>query len=149
MSIKSQEGNLQKLVQVLSRGLCNIYGEREQGPNGDKRVFLHVGAVFLRALARDLGLKEARVTTNAEGIGSPGSCTLMGMWEAEGLYLTLTQFSGPDGRAILYRSIRDMQDYKGGYNRFLTVRELAHTDYPLLLEMLGALKMEDANERIA
>lgn len=58
MSIKSQEGHMRQLALLLTTDLGCIFGERESGPNGSKKAFLNVGKVFLRALAKDLGLHE-------------------------------------------------------------------------------------------
>lgn len=69
MSIKSQTNNMRRLAVLLNFNLCNIHGKKECGPNGSKQVFLNVGKVFLRALARDLGLHDVTVSSNAGGIG--------------------------------------------------------------------------------
>lgn len=69
MSIKSQTNNMRRLAALLNFNLCNIRGKKECGPNGSKQVFLNVGKVFLRALARDLGLHDVTVSSNAGGIG--------------------------------------------------------------------------------
>ena len=61
MSIKSQEGHMRQLALLLTSDLGCIFGERESGPNGSKKAFLNVGKVFLRALAKDLGLHEVTV----------------------------------------------------------------------------------------
>ena len=57
MSIKSQEGHMRQLALLLTTDLGCIFDERESGPNGSKKAFLNVGKVFLRALAKDLGLQ--------------------------------------------------------------------------------------------
>ena len=81
MSVQSQEKNMRKLADLLSRDLGYIWGERERGPNGDKKVFLNTGKAFLRALAKDLGLKEYNVSTDPGGIAVSGNCSLMVMWD--------------------------------------------------------------------
>lgn len=65
MSIKSQEGHMRQLALLLTTDLGCIFGERESGPNGSKKAFLNVGKVFLRALAKDLGLHEVRDLSEA------------------------------------------------------------------------------------
>ena len=80
MSIKSQTNNMRRLAVLFNFNLCNIHGKKECGPNGSKQVFLNVGKVFLRALARDLGLHDVTVSSNAGGIGVSGECSLIGMW---------------------------------------------------------------------
>ena len=47
MSVQSQEKNMRQLADLLSRDLSYIWGERENGPNGDKKVFLKTGKTFL------------------------------------------------------------------------------------------------------
>ena len=72
MSVKSQESNMRRLSALLSHDLSYAYGDSERGPNGSKKVFLNVGKAFLRALAKDLGLRDATVSTNLGGIAVSG-----------------------------------------------------------------------------
>ena len=74
MSFKSQENNIRRFAELLGHDLGYIWGERESGPKGDKKVFLNVGKTFLRALAKDLGRNDAAVTANAGGIAVSGEC---------------------------------------------------------------------------
>ena len=85
MSIKSQEGHMRQLALLLTSDLGCIFGERESGPNGSKKAFLNVGKVFLRALAKDLGLHEVTVSANSGGIAVSGTCSLYGMGEDGGI----------------------------------------------------------------
>ena len=94
MSMKSQENNMRRLADLLSQDLSYIGGERECGPNGAKKTFLNLGKVFLRALAKDLGLRDARITSDPGGIAVSGGCTLIGMWENNGIYINLSQLCG-------------------------------------------------------
>ena len=80
---------MRRLAELLSHNLGYIFGEREAGPNGDKKTFLNLGKVFLRALAKDLGLHDVKVTANPAGIGVSGDCSLYGMWEEGGIYICL------------------------------------------------------------
>ena len=130
MSHKSQERNMRKLAELLSQDLGYIWGEKESGPNGAKK-------------------QETRVRANAGGIGVSGACTLMGMWHTNGLYVNLSQFCSGGDSVLLYRAIRHSKDYTGGYNIFLTLRELAEMDYTDLLFKLAALREEDTHERAA
>ena len=43
MSEKSQEKNVRKLAGLLDRDLSYIWGEKESGSNGDKKIFLNTG----------------------------------------------------------------------------------------------------------
>lgn len=142
MSIKSQEAHMRQLALLLSSDLGYIFGERENGPNGNKRTFLNVGKVFLRALAKDLGLHDVTVSANAGGIAVSGSCSLYGMWEDGGIAVWIEQFTGADERVLCYRTIRNNRDYKGGYNHFLTRSELKKWSYPQLLDTLNALRKD-------
>ena len=65
MSIQSQENSMRRLAALLSHDLSYIYGERESGPNGDKKTFLRVGKAFLHALSKDLRLRDAKITSTA------------------------------------------------------------------------------------
>ena len=150
MSVKSQESNMRRLSALLSHDLSYAYGNSECGPNGSKKVFLNVGKAFLRALAKDLGLRDATVSANPGGIAVSGECSLIGMWETGGIYVCLYQPAGGGNDALLYRTIRHSRDYKGGYNRYLTCRDLKKWSYLHLLETLSALRKDRAdNERAA
>ena len=95
--------------------------------------------MFLRALAKDLGLRDARITSDPGGIAVSGGCTLIGMWENNGIYINLSQLCG--GKyVVLYRTARNLRDYSGGRNHFLTADDLL--SYPALLEKFSALRKE-------
>ena len=144
MSVKSQESNMRRLSMLLSHDLSFIGGERECGPNGSKKT-------FLRALARDLGLHDVTVSANSGAIAVSGECTLIGMWETGGIYVCLYQSAGGGNDVLLYRTVRHCRDYKGGYNRFLSRRDLEGGSYAHLLETLSRLRKDrvDDNERAA
>lgn len=150
MSVKSQESNMRRLSMLLSHDLSFIGGERECGPNGSKKTFLNTGKAFLRALARDLGLHDVTVSANSGGIAVSGECTLIGMWETGGIYVCLYQSAGGGNDVLLYRTVRHCRDYKGGYNRFLSRRDLEGGSYVHLLETLSRLRKDRVdNERAA
>lgn len=115
MSIKSQEGHMRQLALLLTTDLGCIFDERESGPNGSKKAFLNVGKVFLRALAKDLGLHEVTVSANSGGIAVSGTCSLYGMWEDRGIAVWIEQRLCADGKVLCYRTIRSSRDFKGGY----------------------------------
>ena len=142
MSIKSQTNNMRRLAALLNFNLCNIRGKKECGPNGSKQVFLTVGKVFLRALARDLGRHDVTVSSNAGGIGVSGECSLIGMWENGGLYVSISQPACGSGKVLLYRTVRHSRGYKGGYNHFITRHELEKWSYAHLLDALCALRKD-------
>lgn len=148
MSVKSQEHNMRKLADLLALDLNGIYGEKESGPNGDKRRFLHVGRTFLRALSKDLGLRDAVITSNPSGIAVSGECTLMGMWGDSGIYVELSQYACGNN-VLCYRSIRNMRDYSGGYNHFLTREDLRDASYERLCLVLSYLRKEDSSHERA
>ena len=148
MSFQSQKQNMSRLADLLGRDLSYIGGERESGPNGDKKVFLNVGKTFLRALAKDLGLRDVKVTSNAAGIAVSGECYLYGMWESGGLYICIEQpCYGQD--VLLYHTIRSISDHKGGHNHYISRIELANMSYAQLLNRLLALKKDVRYERAA
>lgn len=127
------------LANLLGQNLCYIGGDRESGPNGAKRAFLNRGKVFLRALGKDLGLHDVKVLSNAAGIGVSGECYLYGMWEQNGIHICLQQMTGG---VLLYRSIRNLNDYKGGYNQYLTRMDLQTLSYEELLSKLSMIRKE-------
>lgn len=93
MSVKSQEHSMRRLAALLGQDLSYIGGDRESGSNGNKKTFLNVGKVFLRALAKDLGLRDVTVSSNPGGIAVSGDCSMIGMWEDGGIYVCLHMFT--------------------------------------------------------
>ena len=142
MSIKSQKKNMQAIAQLVSQNLGYVYGRRESGPNGAKKQFHIKSKAFLRALGKDLGFKDFKVTNNVGGIAVSGEITLMGMWtDTCGLYVQLFQ-SVTHHNDFLYRYIKHMKDYSGGYNQWLPCSLFAEGDYEILLETLMPVGME-------
>lgn len=142
MSVKSQENNMRRLAALLGQELSYIFGEKESGPNGSKKTFLNLGKVFLRALAKDLGLREVTVSSNAGGIAVSGECTLIGMWENGGIYVCIEQPAYGRENVLYYRTVRHSKDYKGGYNHFLTRSDLKKWSYGQLLDTLSELRKD-------
>lgn len=139
MSVQSQEKNMRKLADLLSRDLSYIWGDREGGPNGDKKMFLNTGKAFLRALAKDLGLVEYKVSANPGGIAVSGECSLIGMWSDNGrtgIYIQIEQPCYDREKVFLYRTVRHIKDYTGGHNQFLCRRDLESMSYRDLLRVL-------------
>lgn len=150
MSVKSQENNMRRLAALLGQDLGYIHGYSECGPNGSKKTFLNVGKVFLRALAKDLGLREVTVSSNAGGIAVSGECFLIGMWENGGIYVCMEQPTFGRENVLYYRTVRHARDFKGGYNHFITRSELKKWSYSQLLDTLNALRKDGyTNERAA
>lgn len=149
MSVQSQENNLRRLAMLLDTDLSYIGGERESGPNGAKKVFLNTGRVFLRALSQDLHLRESKVVSNAGGIAVSGECCLTGMWEAGGLFICLEQPCFLRENVLRYRTIRNLKDFKGGYNRYMRLSELKTIPYEKLVAKLAALRKEETYDCVA
>ena len=149
MSIKSQQQNMKAIHSLVSRDLGYIYGERESGPNGAKKIFHTKSAAFLRVLGNDLGFKEFKVTNNHGGIAVSGEITLMGMWgDSNGLYFQLNQPLRPFN-SFLYRSIKHMKDYSGGTNQWLPCDIFADGDYDRLIYIMSALNTSKEDLRRA
>ena len=124
---------------LVSQNLGYIHGERESGPNGDKKQFLRKSATFLRSLGNDLGLKEFKVKTNPGGIAVSGDVTLMGMWgEGNGLYLQIYQPIQPLN-SFMFRTIKNMKDYSGGNNQRLPFDLFRDGDYEKLIDIVSVL----------
>lgn len=149
MTTQSQQSEMRRLRDLLSRNLGYLHGEREGGPNGDKKIFLHVGKAFLRVLAKDLGLRNAVVKSNAAGIAVSGECTLYGMWEENGIYICIGQFGAGGENVLLYRTIHSLKDCRGGYNNWIRLDEFGIMPYKRLLEQVGALRKDHAYDRAA
>lgn len=140
MSIQSQEKNMKTIHSLVSQDLSYIYGKNESGPNGAKKQFHTKSAAFLRALGRDLGLQDFKLTNNYGGIAVSGEITLMGMWsEDNGVYFQISQ-SVVGWQAFLYRHISHMKDYTGGRNQWLPVSLFAAGKYAELMDILLALR---------
>ena len=103
---------------------------------------MNVGKVFLRALSKDLGLREVTVSSNAGGIGVAGECTLIGMWEDGGIYVCLHQPIYHRELVLCYRTVRHARDFKGGYNHYLTRADLKKWSYSQLLDTMNALRKD-------
>ncbi len=144
MSVKSQENNMRKLADLLSRDLSYIWGERECGPNGDKKVFLNTGKTFLRALAKDLSLQEYKVSANPGGIAVCGECSLIGMWKNSGIYVMISQSCFRMESEVLFREVKHIKDYSGGCNCYLPRNALKMMSYDQVLDNLLLLRKEDA-----
>ena len=150
MSVKSQEKNMRKLADLLSHDLGYIWGEKESGPNGDKKAFLNTGKAFLRALAKELELRDVKVSANPSGIAVSGDCSLIGMWEDGGIYIQISQPCYDRERVLLYRTIQDRKSNTSGQNHFLTRYDLARMSYSQLLDTFLALRKGGASyERAA
>ena len=136
MSVKSQEHSMRRLAALLGQDLSYIGGDRESGSNGNKKTFLNVGKVFLRALAKDLGLRDVTVSSNPGGIAVSGDCSMIGMWEDGGIYVCLHKPVYHRELVLCYRTARHSKDFKGGYNHYLTRNDLKKWSYGQLLSEL-------------
>jgi len=140
MSLKTQRENMKTISSLISQELGYIFGERESGPNGAKKIFHDKSSAFLRALGSDLGFIDYKVTRNYGGIAVSGEITLMGMWsEGNGLYLQISQ-PITQQREFLYRHITHMKDYCGGSNQWLPCDIFTYGDYKNLLGLLLSLR---------
>lgn len=146
MSMQSQKKNMKIIHSLVSQNLGYIFGEHESGPNGAKKQFHTKSVAFLRALGRDLGFQECKVTNNYGGIAVSGEITLMGMWSGgNGLYLQLSQ-SAMGWQSFLYRQISHIKDYTGGRNQWLPVELFASGKYTELMDILLALRKPSKEE---
>lgn len=126
---KKQENLMRHLGELLDHDLGYLYGEHESGPNGEKKEFLNSGKRFLKQLGKDLGLTEMKTAMNPSGIAVSGDVTLMGMWnDSNGIYISMSQPMLMDW-CLLYREIKHMKDYSGGFNRYLNCAFLKRSSY--------------------
>lgn len=132
---QKQEILMRRLGELLSHNLGYIWGERESGPNGEKKEFLDKGKRFLTQLGKDLGFTEMKVSKNPAGIAVSGEVTLMGTWsKSNGLYVQLSE-PAFGNYCVLYREIKHLMDYTGGRNNFLTVDYMNDTEYRQLVAL--------------
>ena len=136
---QKQEILMHRLGELLSHDLGYIFGERESGPNGEKKEFLDKGKRFLSQLGRDLGFTQMNVSKNPAGIAVSGEVSLMGMWTpGNGLDIYLSEPAF--GRCcVLYRNINHMKDFTGGQNRYLTTSDMKTFSYDDFLKILSAM----------
>ena len=140
MSAQSQTRNMKAIYDLASQDLSHIHGDRECGPSGAKKEFHAKSKAFLRALGKDLGFQEHKVTNNHGGIAVSGEITLMGMWGgANGLYFQISQ-ALPPFNSFLYRSISHMNDFSGGMNQWLPCALFRAGDYDGLIEAMLAMR---------
>lgn len=133
--MQKQEILMHRLGTLLSHDLGYIFGERESGPNGEKKEFLDKGKRYLNQLGKDLNFTEMTVDKNPAGIAVSGEVTLMGMWgEGKGLYIQLSE-PAFGGYCVLYRTIKHLKDYTGGYNNFLTTGYMKDSEYRQLVAL--------------
>ena len=141
---------MRELAALLSRDISHIWGEREGCPNGDKKVFLTTGKTFLRALAKDLGLQEYKVSGNPGGIAVCGDCSLIGMWGSSGIYIMISQPTFAKESMVLYRTVQHIRDYSGGTNCYLPRNGLRTMSYKQMLDVFLTLRKDGASyERAA
>ena len=144
MSAASQQKNMQDIFQLVSMDLGYIHGEYGEGTYGAKRIFLRKSAAFLRALGKDLGFIDMKVTTNPAGIAVSGDVTLMGLWsEGNGLYFQINEPLRPFN-SFLYRSIKHMKDYTGGSNQWLPCAMFEIGAYESVVMTLSMLRRVEA-----
>lgn len=141
--LSSQQKLTQEIHKLLSEDLGYICGDKESGPNGNKKIFLDKSARFLRQLAKDLNFQEFKVRRNNGGIAISGEITLYGIWGNDnGVMFELTQALLLN--EFLYRTIDALNDYRGGYNQWIGYEVFERGDYESLLSILlkekGVLK---------
>ena len=125
---------------LVSQNLSYIHSDHESGSNGAKKQFHTKSKAFLRALAKDLGFIESKVTSNPGGIAVSGEITLMGMWrDGNGLYLQIFQ-SLTQRKQFMFRHISHMNDYVGGSNHWLSNSIFEAGDYEGLVDLLLVLR---------
>lgn len=89
-----------------------------------KRLLHSAGRSFLRRLASDLGLQAGTfdIRSNRAGAAVSGEVTL----HADSLYVQISEhcYGGRVGLSLLYRTCEGRQDYTGGPNHTLSLREV-------------------------
>ena len=143
MSVTSQENNMRRLAALSGRESITFFDVQESSHRYEKTTFVNLGKDFLRALAKDLGLRAVTITMPPVSAAS-GDCALIGMWENCGIYVSLQQPVHMKDPVLCYHTVRHAKDFKGGYNRYVTGRDLQRMPYAQLLDILSALRKGDA-----
>lgn len=110
---------------LLPRVHLNAYSDSGAAA---KEAFHRQGKAFLRKVAMTLGLPPAefRLTNNVAGIAVSGEVTL----HTDDLYIQLHESCvGPGGVSVLYRDCKSREDYSGGRNRSVAMKDLMHEDH--------------------
>ena len=147
----SQEKLMGEIGNLLSQDLGYIFGEKELGPNGNKKIFLDKSARFLRQLAKDLDFSESKVSKNIAGIACSGEVYMYGMWsENNGIMFVLEQAFCRNNR-LLFRSICSINNSssKHGRNQFIDHEVFLNKDYSGLCEKLLDLKTYGDESNVA
>lgn len=123
--------NLGLMVKAMSQELSYDHFAKEEYSKASKR--------FLRSFAKDLGLEESKVTFNPGGPAVSGDPLLMGMWgEENGVYVSVFKdVFGGNKCSIMYRTIKDMKDYTGGSNCWIS--EIDKVSYDEIVEKVAKL----------
>lgn len=114
--MKAIQKNFEQLHEALHTELSYNYDNKE--------AFRKAGQQALRALAKEMGFTEQRVSFNPGGIAVSGDHSMYGMFsEGEGVVLYISQGSFRD-KAGYCRHIKSLKDYSGGANVWIEKREL-------------------------
>jgi hypothetical protein len=91
-----------------------------------KKMFHKDAKHFLKQLASALALTPGsyEIRVNAAGVAVSGEVTL----HHDRLYVQLSESCTSPGVSILYRSCKGREDYCGGANQFVSIRELLDAD---------------------
>lgn len=144
MSVISQENNMRRLAVLSGRDSTAFFDVQESGHRHEKTTFVNLGKDFLRALAKDLGLRSVTITIPPVSAAASGDYALLGMWENSGIYVSLQQPVHMKDPVLCYHTVCHAKDFKGGYNRYVTGRDLQRMPYVQLLDILSALRKGDA-----
>jgi len=133
MKLSAQQKRMGDIAGLLSQNLSYIYGERESGPNGVKKDFLRISALFLRQLGKDLGFADMKILKNPAGIATSGDVTLYGIWrDGNGISFALEQNEYQNNRQF-YREIENLEDCSGeGISHSIPLYSFTCMDYEKL-----------------
>lgn len=123
---------LKAFLAQVGPGGCSYHEE-------NKAKFHRLAMAAMRELAGQLGFGgESSVRWNAGGIAGSGDVMLMGMWTAgNGVYISLNNDMTACYGDFMFRSIKHMKDYTGGFNCWAKFAELGTEAF---IEKLKRLK---------
>lgn len=119
--------------------MVNVINKEDISYNAiGKAEFKRSSMSALRQIAKDLLLSESNVSFNAGGIAVSGDAILKGMWaDGNGIYININ--ADHSGKALMYRTITHMKDYRGGGNQWASINN-ASDNYEEFIESLLRLK---------
>ena len=121
-------GSLKKVREFFRYRLTFWEHLSDRPPAHMKTIHSRKGRNALRKLGELLELEEVKVSYIPSD-SDVGTLTLIGMKGGKGIYVSISSppsFGSEWQRDILYRTVKDMEDYFGGCNQFLRTQDFVN-----------------------